>query len=151
VRPVGAGAREVARRREVPFVAALVAALVFGGASGAATYWRVSVAGSASAEGRALTPTPPGDVSASCSTTTKAAVTLTWSAIPDASTYTIYESKTGGAYTAVASTSATTWTSGTLKKRSTYSFEVATTIGATWLSAPSTPTTALDIHGKHCT
>lgn len=108
-----------------------------------ASSWTISATPNATGVAHALTPQPPSSVTATCTDPTARTVTITWSAVSFASSYVVYESTTSASsgYTVVATgVTATTWTTGTLKK-GTYWYEVAAVVGTTaWTSPMSSPT-----------
>lgn len=76
-------------------------------------------------------------------------MTVSWNAAPRASSYAVYASQTGGAYSLLGRTASTTLTTGRLTNHS-YTFEVTTLIGSTWTSGQSNPSTTRTILGSHC-
>jgi hypothetical protein len=108
-----------------------------------ATTWAVHLVagahGEAIAQGLPAAPTSPVANCVSASTKT---IKVSWSAVPLATTYTIYRSKTSAAngYAVTASgVAGTSWTSGVLGTGN-YWFEVAVVIGNNWLGSSSSAT-----------
>jgi len=107
-----------------------------------------------------MTPAAPVGIGAKCikstggvstaSTTKKTRVT--WSAAAHATGYTVWESKTSGSYSKVASVTTPSWSSTTLTA-GLYLFELSTRIGTKWSSALSNASTTVKIktNGRHCT
>jgi hypothetical protein len=87
-------------------------------------------------------PTTPTGVTSACASTVGSTVTLTWTAVPHATSYTIYDSTTSatGTYAVLATgATGTSWTSGSLSL-GTYWFEMKANIGTNWTSGASTAT-----------
>jgi hypothetical protein len=137
-------------------VCAAAAAAACGVASPAAwaTSWPVTLQSNSRGEGHAQTlPAPPANPIAQC-TATALQITVSWSAVPHAATYTVYQSTTSasGPYTAAATgLTTTTWTSSVPLAAGTYWYEITATIGTTWISAASTATAPRTITVVLCT
>lgn len=105
----------------------------------AAPSWTVQLAANSKAQATAqAVPSPPGSVTSTCSLVALQ-VTVTWTAVAHAASYTVYQSTTGanGTYSVVATGVATTsWTSPVLVL-GTYFYEVTATIGSNWVTARS--------------
>ncbi|MHB1534457.1 MAG: hypothetical protein ACYC1D_07580 [Acidimicrobiales bacterium] len=129
--------------------AALVCSLLllsFPAPSGASTWTVALTAGSAGESQAGSPPGAPTGVAAACGLLSTN-VTVTWSGVAHASTYTVEESTTSSSsgYSAVASgLTGTSWTSGALPGGS-YWFEVVADAGANWASTPSAPTAQITI------
>jgi hypothetical protein len=120
-----------------------VGAIVLGQAPPALAYWPVLLGASAQAVARSGGPpaTPTG-VTATC-VTLESEVTVTWTAVPSATSYTIYDSTTSASsgYAVIASgVTGTSWTSADLSV-GIYWFEVAPYIGTNWAGPTSAATT----------
>jgi cellulose 1,4-beta-cellobiosidase len=133
--------------------AILVAVLLISGAPASASNWALSIktASTAEAQTQAAPPVPTG-VSAACVSPTQQKVTVTWSAVAHAATYTIYKSATlAGSYSSTATgVTTTTWTSGVLATGNDY-FKVAAYVGTKWVGAESAATGESTISGSGCT
>jgi len=110
--------------------------------SAAASGWTVgSAAGSTSLVQADALPGAPGGVTATCSLLTPD-ITVTWSAVPHATSYTVYQSTTaaGGPYSVAASgVTGNSWSSSGLAL-ATFWYEVSATVGTNWEGARSAPT-----------
>lgn len=108
-----------------------------------ASNWHTAVAGGSSGESQAQPgPATPTGVVASCVSALGSNVTVTWTSVPRATTYSVYQSTTSATtgYTLAASgVVPTSWTSGSLVLGG-YWFEVAALIGSKWQSANSSAT-----------
>jgi hypothetical protein len=97
--------------------------------------WTVSVqSGSAGESGSAGLPSAPAGPGASCTSSIGNTVTITWSLVTHASSYSVYQATNGasGPYTLSASgITAATWTSPGLALGN-YWFEVAAVAGSHW-------------------
>lgn len=117
--------------------------------------WSVALRTGSSAEAQSNTgPAAPGSPSATCVSSTGKSIKVTWAAVTNASTYTVYDSTTSatGTYSAVATgVTTTTWTSGTLATGN-YWFEVTAFQGTNWQSAKSAATaeTTISSIGTTC-
>jgi len=120
-------------------VVAVVVATSGAVVSGASTRWLSSLASASGSESHSLTPKPKTATSA-CASTGKAKITLTWSAVAHATTYGVFEKKTGVTKGKVATPTTTTWTSATLTTTGTYLFRVTTSLSTKWASAASSTT-----------
>lgn len=109
-----------------------------------ASSWPITVSPVSHAQAQAR-PAPPAPASASsvCGTGLLSGdVVVTWAAVANATTYTVYQSTSAasGPYTPVATgVTATTWTSGALGTGS-YWYEVSATVGSNWVGANSSAT-----------
>jgi hypothetical protein len=109
----------------------------------AASNWMVGLAGASS--GQALSqpaPAAPSSVTAACVGLLSGQITVSWSAVPKATSYTVYDSTTAatGPYSVIATgVSASPWTSNVLATAN-YWFEVKANIGSNWSSAFSAAT-----------
>jgi hypothetical protein len=142
---VGLLPRRVGSSLRLGVVAAFAACvLLAGGVAIAATRWGVALGSSSKAQAKATTPAAPTGVTAKClkstggtaTSSTTAAVKVSWTAAALATGYTVWESKTSGSYTKVAKVTTTSWSSSTLTNGS-YLFKVTTAIGSKWSSAKS--------------
>jgi hypothetical protein len=118
-------------------------AIVLGEAPPALADWSVPLGASTDAVAQSSGPpaTPTG-VTATC-VTLESEVTVTWTAVPSATSYTVYDSTTSASsgYAVIASdVTGTSWTSGDLAI-GTYWFEVAAYTGVNWASQASAATT----------
>ena len=105
----------------------------------------VSLAASSKGEAQSQTlPSAPAGPSAACAApTTSKTITVTWSSVIHASSYSIYDSTSSatGTYSLLASgVSGTSWTSGTLTAGKNYWFEATALVGSNWTSAKSSAT-----------
>jgi hypothetical protein len=112
----------------------------------AAPAWTVSAAAGASGQATSQQLSAPPAVTASCTLLTTP-ITVSWTAVAHASTYTVYQSTGAGSYTQVGTVSAptTTWSYSPPPVLQTYSFEVAVTLSGTWTSPPSSPTLLITV------
>ena len=112
------------------------------GAASGATSWIVTLHSNSAGEGQAQAlPAAPTGAAAACNSPTSKAIKVTWNAVTDASTYSVYDSTTAATGTySLAATGVTTnaWTSGTLSPGN-YWFEVTASIGSSWASTKSSP------------
>jgi hypothetical protein len=119
-----------------------------------ATNWPLTVQSNSRAEAHAQTrPNAPANPTALC-TATALQITVSWSAVPHAATYVVYQSTTSasGPYTAAATgLTTTTWTSSAPLSTGTYWYEVTATVGTTWISPASTATAPRTITVVLCT
>jgi hypothetical protein len=126
------------RQRLVARVLAVGLFLVVANAAGAS--WGIGLAASSAAEAAAGTaPAIPGGVTAACTAPTGSTVTVTWSAVPRATSYTIWmsmTSATSGYSVAATGVTGTSWTSGSLATGN-YWFEVSSATGTNWASGRS--------------
>lgn len=127
-------------------VIAIVATAVFAVATSApalASNWSERLASASSAEATAdPLPASPARVSAACESATSSNVTVSWTAVGLATSYSILEStKSGdGPYKVVVTGIAgTSWTGSKLASGN-YWFEVRAWVGANWAGAPSVST-----------
>lgn len=126
-------------------MAAGVAGTEFGGgaAPAGAASWTASLNGSSSAESQsASAPSPPSGATATCPSATSNTVNVTWSSVPQGTSYSVYQSSTAstGPYSLAASgLVATSWTGSGLSSGN-YWFEVSVYEGRAWQSANSAAT-----------
>jgi hypothetical protein len=134
----------------------IAATIVVAAGPAGATTWLVSLGPGSAGEAQALgAPAAPTGVTAACGTgTNKLKITVSWSAVPKATSYTVYESTTSSTsgFSAVASgVTTTSWTSANLATGHKYWFEVAALIGSKWTSVPSSSTGSSTVNGSGCT
>ena len=126
-------------RRSALFAITLATVAAVAAPAGAVTNWTVQLAASSSAQATAqAVPSPPASVTSTCSLVALQ-VTVNWTAVAHAASYTVYQSTSGatGTYSVVASGVATTsWTSPILVL-GTYYYEVTATVGSNWVTARS--------------
>lgn len=119
----------------------------------AAANWTIPLAAASKAHAAAQTvPSPPASVTSTCSLVALQ-VTVSWTAVAHASSYTVYQSTTGasGTYSAVATgVVGTSWLSPILLL-GTYYYEVTATVGSNWVSAKSSPSNGHTITLVLCT
>lgn len=105
--------------------------------------WQTGLAAHSSGQaGTGGGPSAPTGVTSACVSSIGSQVKLTWTAVPRASGYTIYDSTTSATtgYSLLATgATGTSWTSGSLST-GTYWFEVQAAIGTNWTSANSAAT-----------
>jgi hypothetical protein len=109
-----------------------------------ASIWPVSLAANSSGQAQArVAPAAPASPSATCSGLLLSPhLVVTWSAVPNASTYTVYESttaSTGPFGVAATGGTATTWTSPALGTGGFW-FQITATVGSNWVSPHSVST-----------
>jgi hypothetical protein len=134
----------------------LVAVLLATVVPAAGSNWTPALAAGSKGEAQAQPgPVAPTGVSDVCVSPSQRLVTVSWNAVADASTYTVFKSTTtaGGTYTSTA-TGVTTnsWTSGTLTAGN-YWFKVEAYVGTKWVSAQSAATpseTTIATTGTEC-
>jgi hypothetical protein len=118
-----------------------------------ASAWSTSVtAGSRGQSAAQPAPAAPATPTATCVSSGGNTVNVTWTAVAHATSYTVLQAtaSASGPYTAVATVSPTSWTSGALATAN-YWFQVKATIGTNWASPASTATTQRTINGGgHC-
>jgi len=136
-------------------VAAVGIAVGLDGTAASASAWVVHlVAGShGEATARGL-PAAPGSPAAGCVSPTGTQITVTWSSIPLATSYKIWQSTTssGSGYSVTASgVTGTSWTSASLANAN-YWYKVSAVIGSNWASAQSVATgeTTIQSGGTTC-
>lgn len=136
--------------------AGLCALLLISATPAFASSWLLVLQSGSSAEAHAQpAPSTPSGVSAACVSSSQQKVTVAWTTVAHASSYTIFDSTTSSTtgYVSTASgVAATPWTSGTLSAAN-YWFEVAAYVGTTWVSANSSATveTTIKTSGTKCT
>jgi hypothetical protein len=132
----------------VPLSAAIVAAaLLISAAPASASNWVPVLKTGSSGEAQAqAAPAAPGGVSAACVSSSGKTVTISWSAVAHAASYTVWEAtSSSGPYTAAKQNlAATSWTTGTLTVGN-YWFEVTDYLGSKWQSGYSAPTVEITI------
>jgi hypothetical protein len=139
-------------RRLVTGVAVTVALVLLPGIA-AASSWTTPLRSASSGQSRARSlPSPPTGVIASCAApSTSRTVTVTWTPVPNAGSYTVYQSKTSattGYTTAATGVTGTAWTSGNLTA-ATYWFQVSALIGTKWVSAHSAASNQATTHSTN--
>jgi len=121
----------------------IVGSLVVNPAAASASNWAETLQSGSTAESQSQTkPATPTGVGATCTSLFLTTVQVTWTAVPRATAYTVYESTTSSStgFSAVATgVAGTSWTSGSLTLGS-YWFEVAAYIGTNWASSNSAAT-----------
>jgi hypothetical protein len=136
-------------------VGVLVAVLALSVVPAAGSNWTLSLAAGSKAEAQAQpAPAAPTGVSDVCVSSSGRTVTVSWNAVADASTYTVFKSTTtsGGSYSSTATGVATnSWTSGTLTAGN-YWFKVEAYVGTKWVSVQSAATgeTTIATTGTEC-
>ena len=118
-----------------------------------ATNWKptLKTGSAAEAEARAA-PAAPSGTTAACTSSTAKTVKVSWTAVPLANTYTVYEATASatGTYTSVATgVTTTSWTSGTISAAN-YWFEVVAYVGTNWLGTKSPATGESTISSSGC-
>ncbi len=127
--------------------AVLAAAVALWAGPADASDWTVSLTGGKGETKSAQAPPTPTRVSDSCGSATAKQITVSWAAVTEATTYTVYESTTGagGIYSSTAADqTGLSWTSGNLSTNS-YWFKVTAYIGTKWISTKSAHTGQLTI------
>jgi hypothetical protein len=141
--------------RALPALALLPVVAAAGGPAAAATSWSVTLHSSSAGEGHAQAlPAAPASPSAACTSSGGKTITVSWSAVTHAATYSVYDSTTSatGTFSLVASgVTTTSWTSGALATGN-YWFEVTATIGTNWAGARSSATgeSTIGSTAPHC-
>ncbi|HAM02263.1 MAG TPA: hypothetical protein DCQ30_08580 [Acidimicrobiaceae bacterium] len=106
-----------------------------------ASNWVASVAAGSGAQAQSSgLPSPPASVTAACTSAASNTIVVTWSAVANAATFSVYEATAAasGPYRAVATgVTSTSWTSGGLSSAN-YWFEVTAYLGTNWQSVLST-------------
>ncbi|HEY2333051.1 MAG TPA: hypothetical protein VGH94_14120 [Acidimicrobiales bacterium] len=139
-------------------VAALVALLALLGAgvgpAMAATAWRPALAAGSKGQARSqASPAAPTTITATCTSSSAKTVQVAWSAVPRATSYTIYRSTTSSSsgFTSLATgVVGTSWTSAVLAAGSNW-FRVTASVGTNWLSAQSSSSGLRTISSSGCT
>jgi hypothetical protein len=134
---------------------AVCAASLMSGAAFASSWAIVLHAGSTGEAQAQPMPSAPATASAACVSSTQQKVTVTWSAVTHATSYTVLystTSATSGYAVEVSGQTGTSWTSGTLGVAN-YWFEVEGYEGTHWVSSPSSATaeTTISTTGTKCT
>jgi cellulose 1,4-beta-cellobiosidase len=137
----------------LPLTLALCSLAVTGSAW-ATTSWLVRAGSNSAGESKGTSlPAAPAGVTATCAApTTSATVTVGWTTVSHAASYSVYDSTTSanGTYTLVASgITSTSWTSGTLTASTNYWFEVVTTIGTHWSGSKSSASPESTMHSSN--
>ena len=127
-------------------IAVLAATCALPSGAVAATNWTVGLAANSHGHAAASTVSPPSSVSATCTGLTTPIV-VSWSAVANAASYTVYQSTGGGAFTSATTISAptTTWHYSPPGLLQTYAFKVLATVGTNWTSALSGATATRSI------
>ena len=120
-----------------------------------ASNWALVLKTGSKAEAKALAgPSAPAGVAAACVSRTQKEIKVTWGAVADASTYTVYDSTSlNGTYVPnFPGQTGTTWT-GTISTAGKYWFEVGAYVGTNWVSANSAPSgeTTIASSAPECT
>ncbi len=121
----------------VAIVPVLTIVLIWATPVSAATKWSVTMKAGGSGEARSSFPAPTG-VTGTCVAATEKDITVTWTALAHATSYTVYDSTTSsssGFAVIVSTVSGLTWTSGSLGA-DTYWFQVTAHV-ANWTTADS--------------
>ncbi len=130
-------------RTPASVLAAIVSVVLMAATPASSSTWTVGLkTGSAGEAVAQPAPVAPSGASASCYSTTQQKITVTWTAVTHATSYTILDSTTSaaGTYTATATgQTGTTWTSATLGSAN-YWFKVEAYVGSNWVSTTSTAT-----------
>lgn len=141
----------VVRRAVGVLVLAGIGPLTGAPAPASASNWSTTVGAGSTGEAQSKgLPVPPAGVAAVCVSSSSNTIVVTWSAVPDASSYAVYDATAApsGPYTAVATgVAATSWTSGGLSTGN-YWFEVTAYAGSNWQSAPSNATVESSTYHK---
>jgi hypothetical protein len=129
--------------RRVPLAVAIALAVVLARTLvGASTHWQPTLKTGMTAESKATAkPAAPGSVTASCYSSSRQKVTVSWSAVTHATSYTVWENSTSSA---TASVTTTSWTSATLSA-TTYRFKVSANFGTKWKGTKSGYTSTITI------
>lgn len=122
-------------------VIAIIAGLaaLAAGPAFASTWISQLASGSAAETQSSGLPVAPGGVAAACTSSTNSKITVTWTAVSRASSYTVYQSTTSattGYSVAASGVVGTSWTSAALTSGN-YWFELSAAIGTNWSSAKS--------------
>ncbi|MGA3353012.1 MAG: hypothetical protein ABSD85_07485 [Acidimicrobiales bacterium] len=126
------------------------------GRPAAAANWAVPIKTGSSGEAQAqAAPSAPGGVSAACVSPSEREVLVSWNAVANASTYTVYKStttSTGTCSSTATGVTTTSWASGTLAAGNVY-FKVAAYVGTKWVGVESSPAgeTTFTTTGTECT
>jgi hypothetical protein len=128
----------------VAAVALFLPLSLVGAAHASASNWTVAISKTAPALAQSLDLQPPANIDATCTAPAlDRTITVSWTSVAHATSYTVYESTTSATagFSAVATgVTGTSWTTGTLKK-GTYWYTVAVVVGpSTWTSPMSAPT-----------
>ncbi len=123
------------------FAAVLTAACLLWAVPASATTWAAALGSGSHGESQAKpAPSPPATVSTVCvAPATERVVTVSWTAVTDATTYSIFKSTSTstGSYSSTATgLTGTSWESGTLATGNVW-FEVEAFVGTNWVSAKS--------------
>ena len=143
--------------RRLATLAAVCTVLTVAGVSASASataagLWHPVLAGGSHGEAHSHAgPSAPANPAAACSGL-GLSMTVSWSTVTHASTYTVYQSTTAstGPYSAVASgVTGTSWTSGLLSAGN-YWYEMTATVGTAWTSVKSAATAERTITAAIC-
>lgn len=141
------------RTRSLLTAGTLVGCLSVGAPVAWAAGWPVQLAAASRSLAKAgPLPPPPATVTAACTTPLGLTVTLTWSSVARATSYTVYRSTTSATsgFSVLASgVAATSYTTATLLP-GTYWFEVESDLNSTWKGSPSTATAPRTIGVASC-
>ena len=131
--------------------AVVVALMAVPAVPASAGVWKAGVAAGSKGKARADFLTAPTGVVASCVSPTGTSVKVTWTAATGrAPGYTVLQATDSTPYTAVATVTGTSWTSGSLTNGFNYYYEITTTAGSKWTSAPTDPTPRRYVAGGAC-
>ncbi|MGO9581428.1 MAG: hypothetical protein ACLP36_01325 [Acidimicrobiales bacterium] len=136
--------------------AVLVTAMLLSAVPASASSWTVALRAASAGEAQTqAAPAAPTGVSDACVSSSVREVIVTWNAVTDASSYSIFKSTTtsAGSYSSTATgVTGTSWTSGTLAAGNVY-FKVEAYVGTKWVSAESAATgeTTLSTSNPECT
>ena len=144
----------MARTPLAPLSAGILVAVVLATVVPAAgSNWTLALHTGSNGEAQAKPgPSAPSGVSDLCVSSSGRTVTVSWNAVTDASSYTIYKATTlAGTYSSTGTAATTSWTSGTLTAGNYY-FKVAASVGTNWASAESAATgeTTIATSGTEC-
>jgi hypothetical protein len=124
------------KNRRSAAAAVLALSLVLGASAAAASSWTAGLAASSKGQGQASSqPAAPINITATCSLVALK-ITVGWDAVPNATTYTVYQSSTGanGTYTSVQTgITGTSWQTGVLVL-GTFYYKVVAYVGSNWVS-----------------
>lgn len=144
----------MADRPKVVAIVVTAALAITAGGPALASSWVDPLAGGSTAEATAgALPPPPATVGAACLSPTASIITVAWTGVGRATSYSVFDTTTSatGTYNQVATgITGTSWSSGKLATGN-YWFEVRDAVGANWigaLSVPSVETTV--VRNKSC-
>jgi len=129
----------------------LTALALLPGGPATAGSWPVPLAGGSALAATQALPVAPAPVASTCSLVSLQ-ITVSWPAVPQAASYTVYQSISGaaGTYTAAATVTGTSWKSPVLVV-GTYWYEVSATVGTSWTSPRSAATAPHSVTVFVCT